>query len=258
LVITAAILIIPLFIYSFFNEIRQTLNGKLCIALLITQIYVIFAMSLENLEMLEALENGFHMFTIIFYCFGAFSSMFVVNLMCFDILLTFRHFREPHYQSTYFKKFVCFLLIFFVAATLLTYLYSPLRINLSGLYDLMSTAADFTFILTCAMNILALIAAFYYLIALTRSTTLSENTRFDLERERFWMYIKLFAIITVSWFVELWSGMMWNSYESFVISDVIKCYSAGIAAFILIWTPRVHTLVFKRCSGMKDDDAENN
>jgi hypothetical protein len=75
---------------------------------------------------------------------------------------------------------------------------------------------------------------------------------------RFWLYIKLFAIISVTWFVEMRSGMMWNSHESFLISDVIKCYSAGLAAFILIWTPRVHTLVFEKYNTMRDDDAENN
>jgi hypothetical protein len=75
---------------------------------------------------------------------------------------------------------------------------------------------------------------------------------------RFWLYIKLFAIISVVWFVEIKSDLMIDSHESVIISDVIKCFSAGLAAYLLIWTPQVHTLVFKRYNTIKDDDPENN
>jgi hypothetical protein len=108
------------------------------------------------------------------------------------------------------------------------------------------------------MNIFALVASFYFLVTLTRSTTLSENTRFDVERERFWMYIKLFAIIFIVWFVEISSFFMDSSNELYLISDVIKCFSSGILAFSLISMSQVRRLVFKRNSGVKDNDAENN
>jgi hypothetical protein len=179
MVITALFLIIPLVIYAYFDEIRQTLNGKLCIAFLVTQLYVFFIMPLERFR-----NYRFSMFFIFFI--GAFSSVFVVNLMCFDIYLTLKHFREPQYQSNYFKKFVCFLLIFFVAAMLLTFLSSERhRVEEIGdIFPLAATGLLFTFFLTCAMNIFALTASLYYLIALTRSTTLSDNTRFDVEKKR--------------------------------------------------------------------------
>jgi hypothetical protein len=180
LFITAVVLIIPIAVYARFKEIRQTLNGKLCIALLITQLYVVFVMPLNDFD--DFLE--YFILTIIVFFAGAFSSMFVVNLMCFDIYLTFKHFREPHYQSTYFKKFACFLLIFFLVVTLLTYCFSPAWMRLDEIESLFVVAALITFFLTCVMNLFALISSFYYLIALTRSTTVSENTRFDVERER--------------------------------------------------------------------------
>jgi hypothetical protein len=181
LVIAAILLIIPIVIYAYFEEIRQTLNGKLCIALLITQIYVIIVLPLEEMK-------GFRIypFKILFsfYFLGAFSSAFVVNLMCFDIYLTLRHFRVPHYQWTYFKKSICFLLIVFGVSILLIYLSSSFKIGLNDIAELMSIGVLITFCATNLMNIFALIAAFYYLVALTRSTMLSENTRFDVERER--------------------------------------------------------------------------
>jgi hypothetical protein len=179
LVITALFLIIPLVIFGYLKEIRQSLNGKLCIALLITQLYMIATLPFEELD-----PYTYVVFHIVIYYTGAFSSVFVVNLMCFDIYLTFKHFREPHYQSTYFKKIVCFLLIFFLVIMLLTYCFSPhARVSID-VSKLLISSLLFTFLLTCAMNIFALVASFYYLIALTRSATLSENTRFDVERER--------------------------------------------------------------------------
>jgi hypothetical protein len=177
LVITALFLIIPLVIYAYFDEIRQSLNGKLCIALLITQLYMIIPF--EELD-----PYTYVVFHIVIYFIGAFSSVFIINLMCFDIYLTFRHFREPQYQSMYFKKFVWFLVIVFVTASLLAYFFSPhARVSID-VSKLLISSLLLTFLLTCLMNIFALVASFYYLVALTRSTTLSENTRFDVERER--------------------------------------------------------------------------
>jgi hypothetical protein len=178
LFITAVFLIAPLIIYGYFDEIRQTLNGKLCIALLVTQLFIIFIMPLNEID-----EN-YYLVPVLFHFIGTFASVFVINLMCFDIFLTFRHFREPHYQSNYFKRFVCFLPIFFVVSILLTYIFSPRWMQLDDIFPLMATGILLTFFLTCLMNIFALIASFYYLVVLTRSTTLSENTRFDVERER--------------------------------------------------------------------------
>jgi hypothetical protein len=179
LVITALFLIIPLVINGYFKEIRQSLNGKLCIALLITQLYMILIFPFE-----ESNLDVHHPFFTIIYFIGAFSSVFVVNLMCFDIFLTFKHFGEPHYQSTYFKKFVCFLLIFFVAVSLLTYVYTSYTRASIRLHQVLTLSMIFTFLLTCLMDIFALIASFHHLVALTRSSSLSENTRLDVERER--------------------------------------------------------------------------
>jgi hypothetical protein len=88
---------------------------------------------------------------------------------------------------------------------------------------------------------------------------MSHSEEIILFFNRFWLYIKLFVIMSITWRVELRTSLIWNSHESYLISDVIKCYSAGLAAFLLIWTPRVHTLVFEKYNTMRDDDdAENN
>jgi hypothetical protein len=75
---------------------------------------------------------------------------------------------------------------------------------------------------------------------------------------RFWLYIKLFAIISTAWIIDMRSGYVYNSPETFLISDVLKLYSAGLVAFLLIWSSRVHTLVFERYNTIKDNDIENN
>jgi hypothetical protein len=69
--------------------------------------------------------------------------------------------------------------------------------------------------------------------------------------------MKLFTITSIAWVIDTQADYVYNSHESYLISDVIKCYSAGLAAFILIWTPRVHTLIFERYRTIKDDEAEN-
>jgi hypothetical protein len=50
---------------------------------------------------------------------------------------------------------------------------------------------------------------------------------------------------------------MSNSHESLIIADVIKAFSAGLVAFLLIVTPKVYTLVFEKYRTINDDEAEN-
>jgi hypothetical protein len=182
LVLTVIFLVIPLVAYAYFAEIRSTLHGKLCIALAATQIYIIMIMPLEEFEA----YYGYAARTIQVFAFffGAFSSNFCINLMCFDSFLTFKHFREPHYQSTYFKKFVIFLLGFFSIVFVVIAIINKTVYYHVEFFEMIMMSFGVTFMLTLVMNIFALISSFYYLIALSRSMSLSENTRFDVERER--------------------------------------------------------------------------
>ncbi|KAG5681667.1 hypothetical protein PVAND_011081 [Polypedilum vanderplanki] len=250
LILTAIFLIVPTAIYIAFKEIRETLNGKLCIALVMTQIYIIFIMPLENIENFDI-----RYFTAIFYFIGAFSTSFVVNLMCFDIYLTLKHFREPHYQSAFFKKFVIFLIIFFFSATIV---FSIIRPFYSDIFTYMLLGAMLTFLLNLLMNIFSLISSFYYLISVTRSSNISENTRFDIEKERFLMYLQLFAIMTICWYIEIRANWMWNSHESKIIADIIKCLSAVFCSYLLLSSSLVYSLIFEKYGTMNNEDIENN
>lgn len=175
LTITAIFLIIPIVIYSSFKEILETLNGKLSIALVATQIYMIFIMPLNELHI-----NDFR--TTFFTLVGIISTIFVISLMSFDVFLTLKHFRNPQYQWKYFKYFVVLLVIFIIIGFLLYGLNFKfeLRHSISSFIELILFLSSILII----VGILALIGSIYYLITLKKSTTLYDNTRYDMEKDR--------------------------------------------------------------------------
>lgn len=71
--------------------------------------------------------------------------------------------------------------------------------------------------------------------------------------------MKLFGIITVTWTIEMMSFAMKNSHESKVVADFIKCYSAGLLAFLLLWNEKIRALAFGKYNTMKSevDDVDN-
>lgn len=80
-------LIIPLAIYASYAELRDS-NGKMCIALLISQIYILAIIPLVGIDELISHTTKFFFMLLIYT--AAFSSNFIVNAMCFDIYLTFK------------------------------------------------------------------------------------------------------------------------------------------------------------------------
>jgi hypothetical protein len=181
LVTTAIFLLTPIVVYLIIGEIRKTFSGKVCIVLLISQIYMMFVM--PTMRMTGAHPWALIFIALVFYTFGAFLSNFVVNFMCFDIYLTLKNFSTPHHRSTYFKRFFGFVLVLFVIALILPFAFNGRRaLSFGSIFFSMVLVSSAVFVLTVLMNIFALVSALYYLAALTRSN--AENTRLDVERER--------------------------------------------------------------------------
>lgn len=175
---TIMLLLFPILVYASFAEIRESTNGILCIILVATQIFQILLVPFIEIDN----HQGFILFVMSYI--GAFSSNICINVMCYDIYLTFKHFREPQYHSQYFKKFMMCLLsvviLIMLFITITTREMPSFRTFIVALYVL----SIFIFFLAIFLDIFALISCFYYLIALRRSTATSDNTRLDVERER--------------------------------------------------------------------------
>ncbi|KAG5681670.1 hypothetical protein PVAND_011084 [Polypedilum vanderplanki] len=238
LIVTAVFLIIPSTVYVAFKEISETFNGKLCVALIIAHLLLIF------IDLLPFINYDFYRISAFI---GFFSIIFIINFMNFDIYATFKHFNEPQKQSKCFKKFVYFLIIYLMI----------IMVPVSGFKSVYESFHSLPillilFVLTFFLDILTLIASVFYLLILKKSLRANDDSRFDMEKERFWLYMKLFAIMTIIWSVEMKLTTMYNSYESEIIADIIKCFSAGLSAFVLIWTSQVYSLVLGKYRTIKN------
>lgn len=93
-----------------------------------------------------------------------------------------------------------------------------------------------------------------------RAPDSSSNTKFQLEQERFHLYIRLFVVLSTMWAVEFLSetSRFHGGYSLKIFADAIKIISSAIIAQSLLVNPKVRTLFVKKYISLKNHfDDEN-
>lgn len=112
----------------------------------------------------------------------------------------------------------------------------------------------FVFVLLFCLIIYMLIASFIKMRSLKKSTGAIENSRFDTEQERFWLYVCLFVFTYLIWFVEYYTLSLY-SYEAEYVGDVIKILSATLISCKLLFKPKVKFFLKEKYSFFRNDSV---
>ena len=80
-------MIVPVIIFASFPELKDT-HGKMSMALLISQAYILALLPMVKLSDITMGDNSLAILLMLY--FGEISTNFIMNAMCFDIYLTFK------------------------------------------------------------------------------------------------------------------------------------------------------------------------
>lgn len=72
------------------------------------------------------------------------------------------------------------------------------------------------------------------------------QTRFSLRQPRFFLYLRLFIVMGVTWSMEAISWVFPNNRIAFYASDFLNCIQGFIIFILFVWKPKVKQLIVKR------------
>lgn len=173
----------------------------------------------------------------------------------------YRKFRMASDKTNRFKIYCCYA---FVTPLLMTILLAI--IDNSGLKWLENYTPNFG-IVYCAIeagrrdmefymiplsilnmfSALFIILATYHFFKRTRAGETSGYTRFDMEKDRFIMYLKLFGFMAVIWSCEIISYFI--SINEFIISDILHCLQGVVIFIIFVLHKSTRELILASASG---------
>ena len=72
------------------------------------------------------------------------------------------------------------------------------------------------------------------------------HSKVNADKERFYLYLRLFIIMGVTWAMESVSWAFENASYMFVFTDALNCLQGSIIFFLFVWKPKVLDLIKKR------------
>lgn len=72
------------------------------------------------------------------------------------------------------------------------------------------------------------------------------HSRFEKDRYRFTLYLRLFIVMGVTWTFEIVSWAMENNTWIFYVTDICNCLLGVMIFFLFVWKQKVRKLVAKR------------
>lgn len=201
-IIACVLFIIPLVIYSITPELRSDFHGKACIAMLVIQLCIIILLPMINIVRMYSFGHRVMLEAIL--AFAAYSSSFCTTMICYDIHFTFKYVLVPSYNCEimfviFFRNFrttginrreywkFLLYLTFTIFAFVFAFLFYQDRF--SSVFESMLIGMFVTifllFIVMFVICVYMMVSTFFIMMSLMKSIDTSENTRFDLERERY-------------------------------------------------------------------------
>jgi len=185
------------------------------------------------------------LFTVMIGLFiGYLSSLLWMSVLCFDIYWTFRHFWTSTDDNQRFKFYFFYSSVFVLLTILLS---DPGNFSYFFRYSFMEYVV-FLIILFLAIFVLSwllLILAIMKIFQLSKASNSSEQSRFSVEKDRFWTYVELFAILSVTFPMEMILSVGTKSHKSLIVADIIMCFSSFLVFAILVLRKNVRVLLME-------------
>jgi uncharacterized membrane-anchored protein len=105
----------------------------------------------------------------------------------------------------------------------------------------------FAFLSSALINIILMVVNGFKIFIMSKSTSLTNHSTFESEKERFWDYLQLFLIMLVTWPLEISTEFMPSDpLKCKIVLELVKAFSAVLIAVIFLCKRIVRNLVFDR------------
>jgi len=72
-----------------------------------------------------------------------------------------------------------------------------------------------------------------------------KHSKIDADKDRFFLYLRLFIVMGVTWSMESVSFIFENEFV-FYVSDILNCLQGFIIFILFVWKPKVKKLIVRR------------
>ncbi|XP_038120388.1 G-protein coupled receptor Mth2 isoform X2 [Culex quinquefasciatus] len=261
IIISIPFLLATLLIYACLPELRN-IHGKslICYVFSLTCAYLVILHLNMGWGFIPCKVVGY-----LFY-FWVLVSFFWLNVMCFDIFWTFssgvvikNERRRFWYYSLYAwgSAFALTSMLLLIEKTDLLPEHLRPNIGISRCFINSEKMIEFVYfyliiLLIVVINVYFFIVTAVRIIRIQRATdaVLKQDSRrhskFEKDRYRFSLYLRLFVVMGVTWTFELISWAVGENGYLFYVTDVCNCLLGVIIFFLFVWKKKVRQLALKR------------
>uniref|UniRef100_A0A8D8H9W1 G-protein coupled receptor Mth2 n=2 Tax=Culex pipiens TaxID=7175 RepID=A0A8D8H9W1_CULPI len=261
IIISIPFLLATLLIYACLPELRN-IHGKslICYVFSLTCAYLVILHLNMGWGFIPCKVVGY-----LFY-FWVLVSFFWLNVMCFDIFWTFssgvvikNERRRFWYYSLYAwgSAFALTGMLLLIEKTNMLPEHLRPNIGISRCFINSEKMIEFVYfyliiLLIVVINVYFFIVTAVRIIRIQRATdaVLKQDSRrhskFEKDRYRFSLYLRLFVVMGVTWTFELISWAVGENGYLFYVTDVCNCLLGVIIFFLFVWKKKVRQLALKR------------
>ncbi|CAO1412363.1 unnamed protein product [Diamesa tonsa] len=261
-------LLVTFSIYCWIPELRNV-NGRslMCyVASLIFYFGFIIFVQLFNTKLSGTVYcklSGYGIYFSSILCF------FWLNVMSYDIWSTFRGRMRGYRKLADNKRFVVYFAYAFGSTTLLTLIVMFLDevfdvpeeikpiIGIERCWIRSDRLVEFLYVyfpmsIISVVNIILYSMTAYKIyicqkeLASMKTEDFQKHSSVNADKDKFYLYLRLFIIMGVTWVMESVSWVFENSSYMFVFTDALNCLQGFIIFFLFVWKPKVIELIKKR------------
>ncbi|KXJ82612.1 hypothetical protein RP20_CCG012774 [Aedes albopictus] len=261
LILSIPFLLATLLIYAWIPELRN-IHGKslICYIFALTNAYIVLLIMHFGSNAIPCEAQGYLLYFFVLVAF------FWLNVMCFDIFWTFSSgvvIKNERKRFLYYSLYawgcplvlVVLVAIFENTELIEDHLRPGFGINNCSFYT--DKMVQFLYLylpllILIAANLYFFIVTAVRIIRVQRATEAAlkndsrRHNRFENDRHRFTLYLRLFIVMGVTWTFEIISWAMENSIWIFYVVDVCNCLLGVMIFFLFVWKQKVRKLVAKR------------
>ncbi|XP_055619910.1 G-protein coupled receptor Mth2-like isoform X2 [Toxorhynchites rutilus septentrionalis] len=261
IVLSIPFLVATLLIYACIPDLRN-IHGKslICYVLALTIAYVVLLLINFNIAIIPCNVQGYVLY------FSVLVSFFWLNVMCFDIFWTFSSgvvIKNERKRFIYYSiyawgspMFILGLALLFDHTDLVEEEYRP-RFGMEGCFIFHDKLVECLYfylplLLLVVANLYFFVVTAIRIIRIQHATDAAlrndsrRHSKFEKDRYRFSLYLRLFIVMGVTWTFEILSWAVGSNDWFFYLSDTCNCLLGVIIFFLFVWKQKVKQLVVKR------------
>ncbi|KAL7036858.1 hypothetical protein ACKWTF_008963 [Chironomus riparius] len=246
-VLSIIVLASTLSVYLYFPDLRE-FNGKMIICFLISMIctYLIIPGIIQK-------ERYSPNLMVLLLAFGFSSGNLWLNSMLLNIYFRCRDFKKTKTRDDRFKSFAIYVSVF----TAFTVLFVLFEIR-SYRRKSFGTFTSLVHLYLIFNDIIIIIITAFIIRKISRQIDFSERVQLEKEKKIFYIYVKLFAIMSVTWSIQLYVTSSELNHFGCLTSTLIMLFSAVNVSGLFLGRKKIRELLSRKYYGETRESVENN